>query len=145
MLSPDQIRDFCRRRYARFLRSLVIGESFFPLEVPFGRPKPSDDFGKLNREIKALAEADSGYHLDWMDRKFRLLGEQKIPSRVWFKDETGFLKILGKTREVELFRRNLEITRSECPTLLAWLMENPEKMAERSGEWPDLLKVGCFF
>jgi hypothetical protein len=145
MLSPDQIRHFCRRRYSRFLRSLVTGESFFPLEVPFGRPRPNDDFVKLNREIKALAEADSGYRLEWMDRKFRLLGEQKIPSRVWFEDEPGFLKILGKTREVELFRHNLEITRGDCPALLAWLTKHPEKMAERSREWPDFLKVCCFF
>jgi hypothetical protein len=145
MLSPDQIREFCRRRYKHFLRSLVTGESFFPLEVPFGRPKPGDDFAKLNREIKALAEADSGYRLEWIDRKFRLLGEQKIPSRVWFEDEPGFLKILGKTREVELFRQNLELTRSDCPALLAWLTKHPEKMAERSSEWPNFLKVCCFF
>ncbi len=52
-----------------FLRSLVTGESIFPLEVPFGRPKPGDDFAKLNREIKALAEADSGYRLEWIDKK----------------------------------------------------------------------------
>src|SRR5579863_1386748 len=110
MLSPDQIRDFCTRRYNRLLRSLVTNEPFFPLEVPFGRAKPGDDFVKLNREIKALAEADSGFKLEWMDRKFRLLGQQKIPSRVWFEDETGFLKCLGKSREVELFRRNLDLT-----------------------------------
>src|SRR5689334_11811976 len=121
MLSPDEIRDFCRRRYASYLRSLVTGESFFPLEVRFGRPKAGDDFGKLNREIKALAEADLGYHLEWTDRKFRLLGEQKIPARVWFESEAGLLKILGKAREVELFRRNLELTRHECPTLMTWL------------------------
>jgi len=145
MLSPDQIRDFCRRRYASYLRSLVRGESFFPLEIRFGRPKAGDDFGKLNREIKALAEADWGYHLEWTDRKFRLLGEQKIPSRVWFENETGLLKILGKAREVELFRRNLELTRHECPALLAWLAERAEKMAEHSAEWPELLKVCCYF
>lgn len=145
MLSPDQIRDFCRRRYAEFLRSLVTSDTFFPLEVPFGRPRAGDDFGKLNREIKALAEADLGYRLEWTERKFRLLGDQNIPSRVWFEDEAGYLKILGKIREVELFRHNLELTRHECPALLTWLAARPEKMAECSAEWPDLLKVCCYF
>src|ERR1700677_251432 len=114
MLSPDQIRDFCRRRYADFLRSIVTGDAFFPLEVRFGRPKAGDDYGKMNREIKMLAEADYGYRLEWSDRTFRVLGEQKIPSRVWFESEAGFLKILGKDREVELFRCNLELTQREC-------------------------------
>lgn len=145
MLSPDQIRDFCQRRFASYLRSLVTGESFFPLEIRFGRPKAGDDFGKLNREIKALAEADLGYRLEWAERKFRLLGEQKIPSRVWFENEAGFLKILGATRELELFHRNLELTRHECPALLPWLAERAEKMAEYSTEWPELLKVCCYF
>lgn len=145
MLSPDEIRDFCRRRYASYLRSLVTGEPFFPLEVRFGRPKAGDDFGKLNREIKALAEANLGYRLEWTDRTFRLLGEQKIPSRVWFEDEAGLLKILGKAREVEVFRHNLELTRNECPALLTWLAERAEKMAEHSAVWAGLLKVCCYF
>lgn len=145
MLSPEQIRDFCRRRYPDFLRSLVTGEEFFPLEVRFGRVKPSDDFTKLSREIKALAEAGLGYHLEWADRKFRLLGEQKIPSRVWFESEAGYLKILSKAREVESFRRNLDLTRRECSALLAWLVKRPEKMAAHATEWPDLLKVCQFF
>lgn len=145
MLSPDQIRDFCRRRYVAFLRSIVTGHVFFPLEVRFGRPKAGDDFGKLNREIKALAEADLGYRLEWTERKFRLLGDQKIPSRVWFEDESGYLKILGKVREVELFRRNLELSRRECPALLTWLADRPDKMEECFAQWPDLLKVCCYF
>ena len=145
MLSPDQIRDYCRRRYARFLRSLVAGEPFFPLDVPFGRPKPGDNHTKLSSEVKKLAEAEFGYRLEWTERKFRLLGEQKLPSRVWFEDEAGFLKILGKAREVESFRRNLELTRNECPALLDWLTAYPEKMAERADVWADLLKVCRFF
>lgn len=145
MLSPEQIRDFCRRRYPDFLRSLVTGDNFFPLDVRFGRVKPSDNFTTLNREIKALTEADLGYHVEWADRKFRLLGEQKIPSRVWFENETGYLKILGKAREVESFRRNLELTKQECPALLTWLAKRPERMAETATEWPDLLKVCQYF
>lgn len=145
MLSPDQIRDYCRRRYARFLRSLVIGEPFFPLDVPFGRPKPGDNHTTLSSEVKKLAEAEFGYCLEWTERKFRLLGKQKLPSRVWFADEAGFLKILGKAREAESFRRNLELTRSECPALLDWLETYPEKMSERADVWADLLKVCRFF
>ena len=145
MLSPDQIRDFSRRRYSRFLRSLVTGEPFFPLDVPFGRPKPGDNHTKLSSEVKQLAEAEFGYRLEWTQRKFRLLGEQKLPSRVWFEDEVGFLKILGKAREVELFRRNLELTRSECPALLDWLTAYPEKMAKRADVWADMLKICRFF
>jgi hypothetical protein len=145
MLSPDQIREFCRRRYPRFLRSLVTADSFFPLEVPFGRPKPTDSHGKLNREIKALAEADLGFRIEWTERRLRLLGEQRLPSRVWFEDESGLLRALGKAREVELFRCNLHLTRTECPALVSWMAKYPEKVIDHATVWHDLLKVCRYF
>src|SRR5712671_3219541 len=145
MLSPDQIRDFCLRRYPRFLQSLVTGEPFFPLDVPFGRPKPSDNHTKLSREIKVLAEADLGYRLAWTERKLRLLGEQKLPARVWFEDEAGLLKAVGKTREAETFRHNLRLTHHECPALVSWLSKHPQRMAEHALIWPGILKVCKYF
>src|SRR5882724_13022568 len=56
MLRPQQVRQFCERRYPSFLRSLVTGERFFPLDVPFGRLKATHDHRLLSQEIKALAD-----------------------------------------------------------------------------------------
>ena len=69
----------------------------------------------------------------------------KFPLGFGLRTNPASRKFLARPGEIELFRKNLELTRSDCPALLAWLTKYPEKMAERSAEWPDFLKVCCFF
>src|SRR5690348_12438483 len=124
MLSPDEIRALCERKYAAFLRSIVTGEPFFPLKVPFGRPQSSEEWRKLDAEITALARNDLGYRIEWEQVKTRLYGQQKLPQRVWFDEEASFLKALRKQTEVDEFRRLLAHTQEHCPELISWLGTN---------------------
>ena len=36
MLRPDDIARLCRRKYPAFLRTVVTGEKFFPIDIRFG-------------------------------------------------------------------------------------------------------------
>ena len=56
--------------------------------------------------FKALADGTLGYLIEWRIRRFRLTGEQKVPARVWFQSADDYLKAVGKSREVELFRKS---------------------------------------
>lgn len=145
MLRPEQIREFCARRYPRFLRSLVTGESFFPLDVPFGRVTANCDHVTLNREVKALAESRLGYRVEWGRRMFRLLGEQSLPVRIWFEQPSEYVKALGKEGEVKDFEQNVDRTLAACPQLLGVVAEQPLRMADNSSIWLDILRVCSYF
>lgn len=103
MLSPDDIRAMGIRRYPSYLRALVMGEAFFPLKIPFGRPSTSDEWPKLQKEITALATGTVGYRIEWTTVNTRRWGEQRMPERVWFDDEATCLQALGKKTEVIRF------------------------------------------
>ena len=144
MLRPDDIRDQCLRKYPDYLRSLAAKTPFFPFEIRFGRPSPTDDFEKLKAEINALAGSNMGYAIEWTEAATRRWGRQTLPSRVWF-EEAPFLRLLGKEREVEIFRQNLELAQTLCPALQKWLETNAPKIAEHARSWPDLLRVCLYF
>lgn len=145
MLSPEDIRELCERKYPAFLRSLVERQPFFPLKIRFGRPSPTDDWTKLESEIKALAAADLGYRIDWVEVNTRRWSRQRLPQHVWFDAEDSFLRMLRKTSEVEAFRKHLEHTRQACPELEGWLAANASWMLEHTAVWPQLLLVCRFF
>jgi hypothetical protein len=145
MLHPDDIARLCQRKYVAFLKSLVTGAPFFPLEIRFGRPSTTEEWETLRREINALAEGNLGYRIEWMETNTRRWGRQKFPERVWFESERDFLNALGKCEEVARLRDNLIITREQCPQLEGWMSSNAARIVEFAGVWSDLLKVCCYF
>lgn len=145
MVQPQQVRNWCEKKYPDFLRSLVSGEPFFPLEINVGHPRPGYDHDRLDKEVKALAEASLGYHIEWTTRKFRLTGEQRIPARIWFESAQEYLAAIQRTRETEQFCANLNLIRQQCPSLLEWAARNPLKLVATGAIWPDLVKVCRYF
>ena len=145
MLSPDDIRTLCARKYPAFLRSVVTGEPFFPLKVPFGRPNTGEEWRKLDAEITALAQGTLGYRIEWEHINTRLYGRQQLPQRVWFDDESSFLKALGKQAEVNQLRQLLHLTTERCPELMDWLPSNVPRLIEHASVWPQLLSVCRYF
>jgi len=145
MLTPDDIQGLCRRKYGVFLKSVVTGEPFFPLEIRFGRPSTSDEWHKLQQEISALAKGGADYRVEWAETNTRRWGRQKFPERVWIESEEEFVRSLRKREEVERFRANLKFIRAKCPNLKPWLPLNASRLVEFSAVWPELLKVCNYF
>ena len=145
MLHPDDIQRLCQRKYPAFLKSVVTGAPFFPLEIRFGRPSTSDEWEKLRQETAALAGGRLGYRIEWIETNTRRWGRQKFPERVWFETEAEFLRALGKAVEVQRLRSQLALAREQCPELEPWLAANPARVVEFSPVWPDLLKVCRYF
>jgi hypothetical protein len=145
MLKPDDIQRLCRRKYPAFLKSVVTGERFFPLEIRFGRPSTTGEWETLQREISALANGNLGYRIEWAETNTRRWGRQKFPERVWFESEGPFLNALCEREEVEHFRANLALIREQCPKLEPWLPANAPRVAEFSTVWPNLLIVCRYF
>jgi hypothetical protein len=145
MLSPDDIRAACRKKYPAFLRALVTGEPFFPLEIRFGRPSTTAAWATLQSEISALAHADFGYRIDWTEINTRQWGRQRLPERVWVEHEADYLRIITKTEETRRFRVNVELTRRQCPGLDGWLAPHVLRIVEHETAWPDALQVCRYF
>lgn len=145
MLSPDDIQQLCERKYPGFLRSVVTGSQFFPLDIRFGRPSTTDDWEKLRREISTLANGEIGYRIEWTETNTRRWGRQKLPERVWFENEAEFLRAVRKVAEAERFRTNLALARAQCPALEGWLDGNASHLVESAAVWPDLLRVCRYF
>jgi hypothetical protein len=124
---------------------VITGEPFFPLKVPFGRPTSSEEWRKLDAEITALAKSSLGYRIEWEHVNTRLYGRQQLPQRVWFDDESTFLKALGKEAEVDELRRLLAHTTQQCPELIEWLPDNVLRLIEHASIWPQLLRVCQYF
>ncbi|HEY9173061.1 MAG TPA: DUF3322 domain-containing protein [Verrucomicrobiae bacterium] len=145
MLHPDDIARLCLRKYPAFLKALVTGQPFFPLDIRFGRPATTEGWEKLRQEISALATGNLGYRIEWAETNTRRWGRQKFPDRVWFENERDFLVALRKSAEVERLRLNLTIAGAQCPQLAPWLSANAMRVVEYADVWPDLLKVCRYF
>ncbi len=146
MLNPHDIRELCLRKYPDFLNSLITGDTVFPLAVRFGKPSLSKmDFASLNQEIQVLDESSLGYRIEWREINNRRWGRQRIPERVWIENEEDFLQVAGKHREVQCFKQNVALARTQCPKIIPWISTRAIKVVDHAADWPDLLNVCCYF
>jgi len=145
MLNPVEIQEMVERKYPAYLRSLVTGESIFPIRVRFGVPSTTEDFAKLQQEVIALATGNFGYTIEWEEKKTRKYGTQKLPSQVRFDTEDQLVKALDRQREVQQFRINLANTLNRLPQSREWVAAHVKWMIEFGRIWNELLLVCEYF
>jgi hypothetical protein len=150
MLTPAQIKIKAERKYPEFLRSLVLEEPFFPLEINFGRPSPTADYLLLRDAVQPLlagskAQKGFGYTVELEPRQTRKHGLQTLPSRVFFENASDYLRLLGKQKEVGLFETAVGQTLAQWPQLRPWLAKNPLRVVENLAVWDGVLVVCAYF
>lgn len=145
MLSPAEILSVARRKWPAVLRALATGENLFPLQLPFGRPRPTEDLAILRREIEALAAADLPWSIDWETIETRRWGSQRWPMRVRFDSLDALAAALGATRELDGVRRALAEARVVCPALEPWLRTRAHCIPSHREDWSRLVAVCAWF
>ncbi|WP_163369368.1 Wadjet anti-phage system protein JetD domain-containing protein [Endozoicomonas acroporae] len=136
-----------------FLRSVLQGESLFPMEITFRKPSGkvlSQEFVKVRDWIALLhsnsqAVKGSGYRLDYRSIKHQQLGTQRIPQRIVFEHREDWLGFIGKIKAFRQFDELAGTTKRQLPELMPWLQEKPLKALELVDSWPRLLKVCRYF
>lgn len=78
-------------------------------------------------------------------REMRRLGTQSLPTRITIETERDFLKLIGKEREVERFRKNVVESRAHLPQLEAWLVQHPQALLDHLADWHELLTICTWF
>jgi hypothetical protein len=145
MLTPQEIRAKAERKYPDYLKSLVTGETLFPLRIKFGQPNPTDDFAKLKAEVEALNAGNFGYTIETEQRNLRRWGVQPLPTQVRFDTEDQFAQALSKSREVATFKRNVEVAKCRFPALAGWLRSHVNWVVEFESDWDGMLAVCDYF
>jgi hypothetical protein len=145
MLTPAEIQRMAERKHTAFLRSLVTGESIFPMRIRFGIPSTTEHFAILQKEISALAKGNFGYTIEWEEKRTRKHGIQKLPSQVRFDSEEQFVRALGKEGEVKLFRMNISTSLARLPQIRDWLASHVKWVVEFGTIWNEMLLVSEYF
>ena len=145
MLSADDIRKLCLRKYHAYLRSTLGADTFFPLKIRFGRPTTTAQWNDLQRDIAQLVQSNPGYQIDWEEINTRKWGRQRLPSRVWFENETDYLRAINKTGEAALFRHNAQLACKDFPRMKEWFSAHISVALEHAEAWPPLLQVCRYF
>jgi hypothetical protein len=83
--------------------------------------------------------------LEFQQVKTKFLGTQDLPTSIYFDTEKDFLKFLGKEKEVELFKINVEKIIKSFPELKEWVTNKPTKVIANESEWESILKVCQYF
>lgn len=147
MCSRDELLAQARRRYADFLRAVVEGAPFFPLELRTGKTRRAKTYAERVAELAEFRAAVASLKLtaEWRMVSDPRFGPHERPERVRFAEEAAYLGALGNAEEVRLFREDLALIRTECPALQVWLPTHPPAVIQHHGLWPELLRVVAWF
>lgn len=146
MITPQEIKQQAERRYHEFLRSILIDEQFFPLEMRFRKPAARDGYEALRQGIQRLLEHSRdtlgyGYSVELASRNTHLYGLQSLPRRIRIETERDYLKLLNKEQEVAAFRAAVAKSLEQIPSLHGWLAQHPQRLLSYLSVWPELLEV----
>lgn len=145
MLEPTEILEAARAKWPAVLRAEAAEEALFPLQIPFGKPRPTDDFAVLRREIEALTNTPATWHIEWDKIRTRKWGVQRLPARITFACAEDLAKMLQRSQELRQFRGALQLAREKCPKLEPWLRAKAHRIPEYLDEWSALVSVCAFF
>lgn len=155
MITPQDIRAKALRYWNNYAyhRLCLSGAPWQALDIPFGKPGGREllnDFANIREsfhELQASAKTTLGYgyRIDFEPVAHRQLGEQNLPSRIYFETEQDFLRFIGKLRDATQFKQLSQQTVERHPALAKVLHDKPRWLLDNLAVWNKLLNVATWF
>jgi hypothetical protein len=147
--TPADLRRQVHRLWdnGRLLSASLNGENLFPLELRLRGPDTralSERFEEVRQWIREL-ESENQYAIEWREINHRLLGRNRVPSRVVVPGEREALELIGKTEDAARFHCLAAVTRENLPELVPWLARRPLVALENAADWDRILAVLAWF
>jgi hypothetical protein len=131
----------------RLLAASLQKESLFPLELKLRGPDRrafSERFDEVRQWIREL-ESDGRFQIGWVEINHRVLGRNRIPTRISVPNERDALTLIGKADEAKRFHALCDVTLETLPELSAWLTRRPLAALENAGDWARIMAVLNWF
>lgn len=149
MITVAELKRRSQALYREYLRAWAAGVPFFPRKIRSDK-KVSEDFVTMQSELAEIISASAevtgyGYTIHYEKINTRKHGIQNLPMEISFETERDYLRFIGKQRESEVFKSDLEYILRILPALKDWCEENALKIIEYAGEWEDIMKVCRYF
>jgi hypothetical protein len=138
------VRDQLRRRWGRgaFLTAHAAGLPFEPLDLPIRGPGPRD-IGDRFDEVRAWragwTSVPRGARIVEAPVGGRLIGVNRLPSRVVVQTWADLVALLGVRRDVETFDARLAGARERAPRLVDWMTAHPLRVLAAGHDWDKLV------
>lgn len=155
MITPQDIRAKALRHWSSYAyhRLCLSGTPWQAFDIPFGKPGGREllnDFANIRNSLHELqtsakATLGYGYRIDFEPVAHRQLGEQHLPSRIYFETEQDFLRFIGKLREATQFKQLAQQTFERHPALAEVLHDKPRWLLDNLEVWSKLLSVADWF
>lgn len=150
MITAQEIRNKADKKYILFLQSLVEQRPFENLVIRGDKSYTKSSLPEFEKEIQQIISQSKerkgfGYTLEFQLVKTKFLASQNLPISIYFDTERDFLKFLGKEKDVELFKSDVEKITDAFPKLKDWIIKNPLQVIVNQTEWDNVLKVCQYF
>ena len=146
------IRKRAEKKFPDYLRAVFKQQldTFFPLYIPFPKEKANAPLPKLEQWISELKSNSKdhkgfGYTLEMNLHKSRTNNFQTLPTKLYFSDETNYLKYIGKEKEAIRFQELTILVLQKVPALQEWILNKPLRFLKYAEKWDQILKVILYF
>ncbi|CCG04393.1 DUF3322 domain-containing protein [Blastococcus saxobsidens] len=140
----SDVRDQLRRRWDRgdSLSAHAAGLPFEPLDLPIRGPGPRD-IGDRFDDVRAWrtgwTAAPRGARVVEASIGGRLIGVNRLPSRVAIDSWDELISVLGVWRDVDTFDARLASARDLAPALVEWMTRSPMRVLAAGEDWDRLV------
>jgi hypothetical protein len=148
--SPSDLREQVKQLWERgdLLASVVQGSEaqdglVFPKRLNLKCPNATelrDRFDEARSWSKNLREMPH-IRVAWREFNHRTLGANSLPESAWLDTIEAAAALLGKQKDLRIFRTLLEQTRAREPSLMRWIGRRPLKALSLAADWSQLLSI----
>ncbi|MBA1437584.1 MAG: hypothetical protein FAF05_01130 [Epsilonproteobacteria bacterium] len=126
-------------------RAYIEDETLFPKRITLKKITQKDIQSRYIQIRESIRELEKiGFVLEYEQKRFSAVGEQKVPVSVVFDTLEGYLQFVKKSKEFELFVQLYGMIVSRYPKLYDFIVQKPFVVLEYQNVWGSLLNVVAY-
>jgi hypothetical protein len=137
----------------RILAARLDGMPLFPCALRLRRPGTgayTERFDEVRKWIRELEQGSKaargfGYDIEWIEINHRLLGRNRVPSRISVATEDDAIRLIGRDQEAKRFSGLMDATLTRFPALAGWLARHPLTAVAHAGDWDRVIGILAWF